>query len=102
MKIKVTDREGNKHELDGDSNSTLMEILRDAGLDIEATCGGCCACATCHVYINDKWCDKVNAKDDDEESMLDQAFDVKDNSRLSCQINLSDELDGIELELAPD
>ena len=102
MKIKVTDREGNKHELDGDSNSTLMEILRDAGLDIEATCGGCCACATCHVYINDKWLEKINAKDDDEESMLDQAFDVKDNSRLSCQINLSDELDGIELELAPD
>ena len=102
MKIRVTDRDGNKHELEGDSNSTLMEILRDAGLDIEATCGGCCACATCHVYINDKWLEKINNKDDDEESMLDQAFDVKDNSRLSCQINLSEDLDGIELELAPD
>ena len=102
MKIKVTDRDGNKHELEGDSNSTLMEILRDAGLDIEAACGGCCACATCHVYINDKWLDKINAMDDDEESMLDQAFDVKDTSRLSCQISLSDDLDGIELELAPE
>ena len=102
MKIKVTDREGNKHELEGDSNSTLMEILRDAGLDIEAACGGCCACATCHVYINDKWFEKINAIDEDEESMLDQAFDVKNTSRLSCQINLSDDLDGIELELAPD
>ncbi len=101
MKIKVTDRDGNKHELEGDSNSTLMEILRDAGLDIEATCGGCCACATCHVYINDKWFEKINVRDDDEESMLDQAFDVKNTSRLSCQISLSEELDGIELELAP-
>ena len=102
MKIKVTDRDGNKHALEGDSNSTLMEILRDAGLDIEAACGGCCACATCHVYINDKWLDKINTKDDDEESMLDQAFDVKETSRLSCQISLSDDLDGIELELAPE
>ena len=102
MKIRVTDRDGNKHELEGDSNSTLMEILRDAGLDIEAACGGCCACATCHVYINAKWLQKISTKDDDEESMLDQAFDVRNTSRLSCQINLSEDLDGIELELAPD
>ena len=102
MKIKVTDRDGKKHELDGDTNSTLMEILRDAGLDIEAACGGCCACATCHVYINDQWLDKISPKDDDEESMLDQAFDVRNSSRLSCQINLSEDLDGIELELAPE
>ena len=102
MKIRVIDRDGNKHELEGDPNSTLMEILRDADLDIEAACGGCCACATCHVYINDQWLEKISRKDDDEESMLDQAFDVKNTSRLSCQISLSDELDGIELEIAPD
>ena len=102
MKIKVTDREGKKHELEGDTNSTLMEILRDAGLEIEAACGGCCSCATCHVYVNEKWLDKVNPKGDEEESMLDQAFDIKNNSRLSCQIPLSEELDGIELELAPE
>ena len=100
MKIRVIDRDGNKHELEGDSNSTLMEILRDANLDIEAACGGCCACATCHVYINDQWLEKISPKDDDEESMLDQAFDVKNTPRLSCQISLSDELDGIELEIA--
>ena len=102
MKIKVIDRAGKKHELEGDTNSTLMEILRDAGLDIEAACGGCCACATCHVYINDQWLEKISPKDDDEESMLDQAFDVRNSSRLSCQINLSEDLDGIELELAPE
>ena len=68
MKVIVTNREGNKQTLEGDSNSTLMELLRDEGLDIEAACGGCCACATCHVYIDDKWFDKLNEKDDDEES----------------------------------
>ena len=102
MKIKVTDRNGIKHELEGDTNSTLMEILRDAGLEIEAACGGCCACATCHVYVNEKWLSMITPIDDDEESMLDQAFDVRNTSRLSCQIPLSDELDGIELELAPE
>ncbi len=102
MKIKVTDRAGIKHELEGDTNSTLMEILRDAGLEIEAACGGCCACATCHVYVNEKWLSMITPIDDDEESMLDQAFDVRNTSRLSCQIPLSDELDGIELELAPE
>ena len=102
MKITVTDRDGNKQILQGDDNSTLMEIIRDEGIDIEAACGGCCACATCHVYIDDKWLNKLDPIADDEESMLDQAFYVKVNSRLSCQINLSDELDGLELELAPE
>ena len=102
MKIVVTDREGNNHILKGDNNSTLMEIIRDEGVDIEAACVGCCACATCHVYIDEKWVNKLNPIDDDEESMLDQAFDVKKNSRLSCQINLNDDLDGLELELAPE
>ena len=102
MKILVTDREGNNHILNGDNNSTLMEIIRDEGVDIEAACGGCCACATCHVYIDEKWVSKLNPIDDDEESMLDQAFDVKKNSRLSCQINLNDDLDGLKLELAPE
>ena len=100
MKIIVTDRDGNIKILEGDSSLTLMELIRDEGLDIEAACGGCCACATCHVYIADNWLDKLDPKDDDEESMLDQAFEVKINSRLSCQINLSDKLDGLELELA--
>ena len=102
MKISITDRDGNNRVIEGDSNSTLMEIIRDEGMDIEAACGGCCACATCHVYIDDKWLDKLNPIDDDEESMLDQAFDVKKNSRLSCQIDLSEELDGLEIEIAPE
>ena len=101
-KMIVTDRVGKKHELDFDPNFTLMEVLRDNGFDIEASCGGCCACATCHVYIDEKWKTKITKLEDDEESMLDLAFDIKDNSRLSCQIELSDELDGLELEIAPE
>ena len=101
-KLIITDRTGNKSEIEYDSNFTLMEALRDNGYDIEAACGGCCACATCHVYIDEKWTKKLKNMDDDEESMLDQAFDVKNNSRLSCQIDLSEELDGLEIEIAPD
>ena len=101
-KIFIKDRQGKDHQIDGDYESTLMEILRDKGFEIEASCGGCCACATCHIYIGEKWLDKLPQKDDDEESMLDQAFDVKKNSRLSCQIDLSEDLDGLEIEIAPE
>ena len=101
-KLIITDRSGKKSEIEFDSNFTLMENLRDNGYDIEASCGGCCACATCHVYIDEKWTNKLKNMDDDEESMLDQAFDVKNNSRLSCQIELSEELDGLEIEIAPE
>ena len=102
MKITVTDRDGNKKILEGDTNNTLMEIIRDENLEIEAACGGCCACATCHVYVDNKWIDKLEPQNDEEVSILDQAFYVKENSRLSCQIQLSEELDGLELELAPE
>ena len=101
-KIIITNRDGKKHEIDADPNFTLMEAIRDKGFDIEASCGGCCACATCHVYIDEKWKTRITKLNDDEESMLDLAFDVRDNSRLSCQIELSDELDGLELEIAPE
>ena len=101
-KLIITDRSGKKSEIEYDSNFTLMEALRDNGYDIEASCGGCCACATCHVYIDEKWTNKLKNMDDDEESMLDQAFDVKNNSRLSCQIDLAEELDGLEIEIAPE
>ena len=101
-KLIITDRSGKKSEIEYDSNFTLMETLRNNGYGIEASCGGCCACATCHVYIDEKWTNKLKNMDDDEESMLDQAFDVRNNSRLSCQIELSEELDGLEIEIAPE
>ena len=101
-KLKVEDRQGIIHELDADQGSSVMEIIRDAGLDIEAACGGCCACATCHVYINEKWISNLNPINEDEDSMLDQTFSFKKNSRLSCQIEYTDDLDGMELTLAPE
>lgn len=99
--IKVKDREGKIHELEAAFGSTIMEIIRDAGLDIEAACGGCCACATCHIYVTNHKIERLTPIDDDEESMLDQAFDVKKNSRLGCQIEYTDEINGMELTLAP-
>ena len=101
-KIIVKDRQGKVQELIADIGLTLMEIIRDAGMDIEAACGGCCACATCHLYVDKDWFSKLPAREDDEESMLDQAFNVEDNSRLGCQIEFNDELDGINVELAPE
>ena len=101
-KIIVKDREGNVQELSADIGLTLMEIIRDAGMDIEAACGGCCACATCHLYVDKDWYSKLPAREGDEESMLDQAFNVKDNSRLGCQIEFNEGLDEIKVELAPE
>ena len=99
--INVTHHDGKIHQLEATVGFSLMEIIRDAGLDVEAICGGCCACATCHCYIQDDWILKIQSADDDEESMLDQAFDVQKNSRLSCQIPFTEELNGINVTLAP-
>ena len=101
-KIHVTDREGQDHELEGTKGWSVMEIIRENDLPIEAACGGCCACATCHVYVDGTWLAKLNAADDEEDRMLDEAYQVQENSRLSCQITFSDELDGLKVTLAPE
>ena len=102
MKIIATDRKGETRELEGRDGWTAMEILRDAGLDITAECGGACACATCHVYVDEAWLDKLQPKSDAETDMLDMAIAVEPNSRLSCQIICHDELDGIKVTIAPE
>ncbi|MBJ6986535.1 2Fe-2S iron-sulfur cluster-binding protein [Devosia sp. MC521] len=101
MKITVTDQAGEVHELEGLEGWRVMEVIRDWGLNIKAECGGACACATCHVYVDPEWLDAVGAANDDEDDMLDTVGDVKSNSRLSCQILCSDDLDGLKLTLAP-
>jgi ferredoxin, 2Fe-2S len=101
-KIKITDRNGTQHELEGLEGWRVMEVIRDAGLPIKAECGGCCACATCHVYVKPEWFDKLVPPTQEEINMMDEAFDVKDNSRLSCQILLRPEFNGLEVTLAPD
>ena len=95
MKIVARDRKGTDHSIEGTDGWTVMEALRDAGLPITAECGGACACATCHVYVDEAWREKVGPPSPMEEDMLDFGFDVRPNSRLSCQIKVSDELDGL-------
>lgn len=97
--IFVTDRTGGEHVLEAKTGKKVMEILRDAGLPIEASCGGCCACSTCHVYIDPAWMAHVGPAHEDEQETLDLAFEVRDTSRLSCQIPFTAELDGLRLTL---
>ena len=101
-KLIVTDRHGQVHALEGRAGWSVMEIIRDAGLPIEAACGGCCACATCHVYVDEAWSAKLPAVADEEELMLDEAYEVQPTSRLSCQLKWSDALDGLSVTLAPE
>lgn len=105
MKIFVTDPSGAEHALEAVEGWRVMEIIRDYGLPIKAECGGACACATCHVYVEPEWLDKLEALDmgmnEDEEDMLDEAFEVNDSSRLSCQIIMDERLDGLRVTIAP-
>ncbi|HTQ13285.1 MAG TPA: 2Fe-2S iron-sulfur cluster-binding protein [Rhizomicrobium sp.] len=102
MKIVAIDRNGAEHVLEGRDNWSVMEILRDAGLPIAAECGGACACATCHVYVDAAWLERIAPKSDAEIDMLDMAPAVEPNSRLSCQIACKPELDGIRVTIAPE
>ena len=97
----VTDFEGTEHKLDGLEGWRAMEVIRDSGLPIKAECGGACACATCHVYVAEEWLGKLVPPNADEEIMLDDAMAVEPNSRLSCQIILTPEHEGLKLTLAP-
>ena len=95
-KIVFIGRDGVRYELDAESGSTVMETAVKAGVPgIEAECGGACACATCHVYVDESWAERTGEPEPMEEDMLDFAYDVRPTSRLSCQIRVSDELDGL-------
>ena len=102
MKIYAKDRDGKEHVLEGRDGWTVMEILRDAGMAVTAECGGACACATCHIYVEGGWYDKLTSPSDAETDMLDMALAVEPNSRLSCQITCAPELDGLKLTVAPE
>ena len=100
MKIHVTDQDGQEHELEGLDGWRTMEVIRDWGLNIKAECGGACSCATCLVYVDQEWFDKLPPPSDDEEDLLYSTLDKKPNSRLSCQILLNEDLDGMRVTLA--
>jgi 2Fe-2S ferredoxin len=101
MKIRVTDTQGAQHELEGLEGWRVMEVIRDWGIGIKAECGGSCSCATCHVYVGDEWLEKLPGPSDDEEDLLFSTLDKKPTSRLSCQILLNEDLDGMRVTLAP-
>jgi 2Fe-2S ferredoxin len=95
-KITYIDAAGVAREVDGEIGSTVMETAIKNGVPgIEAECGGACACSTCHVYVDEAWREKTGEPSPMEEDMLDFAFDVKPNSRLSCQIKVTEALDGL-------
>ena len=101
ISITVIDRENVTHELEAptDMAMNLMEVCRSYELPVEGICGGMALCASCHCYVLSDH--ELNEPSEDEENMLDQAFFVEDNSRLGCQIHISDELEGLEIEIAP-
>ncbi len=95
-RIIFVEHNGTRHEVDAANGTTVMEAaVNNMVPGIDADCGGACACATCHVYVDDAWLNKTGSIDSMEESMLDFASDMKPNSRLSCQISVSDDLDGL-------
>ena len=102
IKINVTDRDGQAHQIEAQPGETLMEALREHDWGVAAICGGMCSCGTCHVFVADTWVDKLGEKDIDEEDLVDMLEFGQANSRLSCQVRLESEHDGITLELAPD
>ncbi len=100
-KIIYQTPDGTRHEVEVEKGYSVMEGAINNNIEgIIAECGGACACATCHSYIDEAWVGKLAAMDDMEDSMLDAAFERKDNSRLTCQIEVSDELDGLVIHVA--
>ncbi|HMN51408.1 MAG TPA: 2Fe-2S iron-sulfur cluster-binding protein [Xanthobacteraceae bacterium] len=94
--ITFIEQAGTRRTVDAETGSTVMEAaIRNGIPGIEAECGGACSCATCHVYVDEAWSEKVGKPSPMEEDMLDFAFDVRPTSRLSCQIKVTDELDGL-------
>jgi len=95
-KVHFISSAGQTRTVEIDNGATVMEAaIRNAIPEIEAECGGACACATCHVYVGEDWQEKVGPPSPMEEDMLDFGFDVRPNSRLSCQIKMTEELDGL-------
>jgi 2Fe-2S ferredoxin len=101
-KLEVEALDGSKQIVEGESDLSVMEVIRDHGFeDLVALCGGCCACATCHVYVDPAFADRLPEMSEEENELLDSSDQRKPNSRLSCQIPFSDALDGLSVKIAP-
>ena len=100
INIKVTDLDGQVHEIQAREGDSLMEALREHEWGVPAVCGGLCSCGTCHVYLDSEWQNKVNPADSDERDLLGEFDTTRENSRLSCQLYLSSAHDGLSLAIA--
>ena len=98
-KLTFIEKDGNRKEVDAPVGLSVMEIAHRFDVDIEGACEGSLACATCHVIVDPQWYGKLNEPSEDEEDMLDLAFGLKPTSRLGCQIVMTEELDGLVVEL---
>ena len=99
-KITYIEHNGKSHTIEIPKELSVMEgALQNNIPGIDADCGGACACATCHVYVDEKWFGKLQKKEDAEQDMLDMAFEPKKNSRLACQITATNELDGLVVKM---
>ena len=102
-KLVVVNRAGVEQEVEAANGVSVMEAIRDAGFDeLLALCGGCCSCATCHVYVDPAFADKVDALSEDENDLLDSTDHRTETSRLSCQLHISDAVDGLKVTIAPE
>lgn len=100
-KLTIITRDGVEHDIDAENGLTVMEAIRDNGIDeLLALCGGCCSCATCHVMVESG--DRLTPTGEDENDLLDSSPHRAANSRLSCQLQISDDLDGLRVAIAPE
>jgi 2Fe-2S ferredoxin len=102
-KLVITGRDGKEVEFEAKEGLSVMENIRNAGFDeLLALCGGFCSCATCHVYVDEAWVEKVGKRQEDENILLDGSQYLQNNSRLSCQIPMSEYLSGLRVKIAPE
>jgi 2Fe-2S ferredoxin len=102
-RLTITGRDGSEKSVEGRNGWSVMETIRDSGFDeLLALCGGCCSCATCHVHVDEEWVDRLPKLSADEDDLLDSSSHRRANSRLSCQIELGPELDGLRVTIAPE
>jgi 2Fe-2S ferredoxin len=99
--LLVVDHAGREHALPALDGWRAMEVMRDWGISVKAACGGACACASCHVYVEEPWLERLKPPTAEEEDRLDEALAVERSSRLSCQILMSPDISGLKVRLAP-
>lgn len=100
--LRVVDRDGVEHEVEGKTGLKVMEILRELDYGVAAICGGMCSCATCHVYVDPDWVSRLPPSMSDERELLSELSQGQENSRLSCQVEFTEALSGLKVTIAPD